>query len=109
MPEGRRFPYKFFPRLGVSLGVTFGDPIPLDVIKAGLLPLHLDGPKVHSADSVADEIRDVEERSWSPNMNGTNCAENVDLERDRIRSNVTALVQRAVEALGREVSGSMLK
>ena len=27
MPEGRPFPYKYLPRIGARLGVTFGNPI----------------------------------------------------------------------------------
>lgn len=32
MPEGRAFPYKYLPRFGAKLSVTFGDPIPPEML-----------------------------------------------------------------------------
>jgi len=28
MPEGQPFPYKYLPRIGAHLSITFGDPVP---------------------------------------------------------------------------------
>jgi monolysocardiolipin acyltransferase len=87
MPEGRRIPFKFIPRLGVKLSVTFGDPIPLEDFKASL-----------------EDIKVV-------NMGQTGSTKSRagnGVDSDIIRSSVTATIQRAVERLGREVSGNLL-
>lgn len=34
MPEGRAFPYKYLPRFGARLSVTFGEPIPPETLLA---------------------------------------------------------------------------
>ncbi|KAG1820534.1 acyltransferase-domain-containing protein [Suillus subaureus] len=81
MPEHRLFPYKYFPRLGIRLGVVFGDPIPVKEITAAL-------------------TMQAEER-FAPGCEPKR-------QMDVVRSNVTAIVQRAVEALGRQVSGNLL-
>jgi monolysocardiolipin acyltransferase len=36
MPEGRKSPYKFIPKPGAELGITFGEPVDLELFK-GLL------------------------------------------------------------------------
>jgi monolysocardiolipin acyltransferase len=36
MPEGRKFPFKFFPRPRQHISVTFGEPIPADRLHAAL-------------------------------------------------------------------------
>jgi len=70
MPLDRPFPYNYFPRRGVHLGVNFGDPVP------------------------AEEIYEVLARSAS--------------SPDKIRSDLTALIQRDVESFGRKISGNLL-
>jgi monolysocardiolipin acyltransferase len=93
MPEGRRFPFKYIPRIGVDLSVTIGEPLSLKDIEAGLDPWR-------------EEVR-------RPSSNGDrmtgDTVEDIDLEKDRVRSNVTAVVQNAVETLGRGVSGNFLR
>ncbi|KAI0804634.1 acyltransferase-domain-containing protein [Irpex lacteus] len=87
MPEGRSFPYKFFPRRGVALSVTFGSPIPLSSIK-----IALNARRIHEELPLTDQRETHGMRSkegWA-----------------RIRSAVTAVVHREVEALGRRVAAS---
>lgn len=89
MPEGRPFPYKYLPRPGTQLSVTFGDPLPLDEIKKTL--------------GVGDGLTSPE---------STNGVDNElypdDKEKARVRAEVTAFIQRAVESLGHSVTGESL-
>lgn len=78
MPEGRSSPFKYFPRLGTRLSVTFGNPLP------------------------ADEVRNTIERIFKEYGH-----DGKDIEA-RIRTEITAITRRAVEALGRSVSGDSL-
>ncbi|KAI0065174.1 acyltransferase-domain-containing protein [Artomyces pyxidatus] len=95
MPEGRKTPYKYFPRLGAQLSVTFGDPIPpQDIVTA----LQRDSPV---SKTLTDRGTGPLEASHGMNL-GT------EHEKRLIRIKVTNLVQRAVEALGKQVSGNML-
>jgi monolysocardiolipin acyltransferase len=113
MPEGRPFPYKFLPRRGVSLSVTFGKPINEAEIKEALkskLPL-----KEHESLSPLSGKRIADEQqSGSDTASGwlgnTLTGSNEDLEGAhqasqiaRIRSTVTALLHKEVESLGRQV------
>ncbi|KIM67796.1 hypothetical protein SCLCIDRAFT_106811 [Scleroderma citrinum Foug A] len=83
MPEGRPSPYKYFPKLGVKLGVAFGDPIPPERISALLDDLRHDkSTQIHNA----------------MHKSQVNC----------IRSEVTAVIKCAVEDLGRKISGDRL-
>ncbi|KAF4602382.1 hypothetical protein EYR40_005587 [Pleurotus pulmonarius] len=88
MPEGRSSPWKFIPRFFASsrvrLGVTFGEAVEgEDIVREGLK-----GARVRTKDEGRDEC----------------------LEKDvaRVRSEITAVVQKAVEDLGRKVDGAML-
>ncbi|KAI0048162.1 acyltransferase-domain-containing protein [Auriscalpium vulgare] len=94
MPEGRKWPYKYFPRLGTKLSVTFGDPIPPEHVLSALkretpLPANTSGKWIPPGLVRSDEGAEGEENR-------------------RIRVKVTAIIQRAVEALGRQVSGDLL-
>lgn len=94
MPEGRAFPYNFVPRLGARLSVTFGEPIRFEDITAALDRLTAALPDASGG-----------EASGGSNL----AAPSADTEWQRLaRSEVTAVIQRAVEALGRTVSGDML-
>jgi monolysocardiolipin acyltransferase len=73
MPEGRSFPYKYLPRLGKHLSVTFGEPLDLKELEA---------------------------------MRMT--ARSTDTEIAQTRILVTSVLHRAVEGLGRSVSGNLL-
>lgn len=108
MPEHRVSPYKYFPKLGIRLGVAFGDPIPVEEIMAVLSahsyePLVTEGSvefkpsdKFHQGARVGCTVMQAEER----------CEQKRQM--DVVRSDVTAIIQRAVEALGRQVSGNLL-
>ncbi|KAF9246916.1 acyltransferase-domain-containing protein [Melanogaster broomeanus] len=85
MPERRPFPYKYFPKMGVKLGVTFGDPIPPKQIVAALA----------AARAGEDLVAELEAAARRRQM-------------DEVRSEVTAIIQRAVEDLGRKVCGDKL-
>lgn len=112
MPEHRASPYKYFPKLGIRLGVAFGDPIPVEEIMAALsahssMPLVTEGSvefnlsdKLHRGARVGHTVMQAEER-FVPG-----CERKRQL--DVVRSDVTAIIQRAVEALGRQVSGNLL-
>lgn len=102
MPEHRSFPYKYFPRLGIRLGVVFGDPMPAEEITAALRA-HLYVPLV-TKDGVESKLGDelhlgvgrtaMQAEEWF----APGCERKRQM--DMVRSNVTAIVQRAVEALG---------
>ena len=40
MPEGRRFPFNYFPRIGARLSVTFGNPIPPEEVRKAVEHSH---------------------------------------------------------------------
>lgn len=128
MPEHRPFPYKYLPKMGVQLGVTFGDPIPpnkiMDALNAlrGLkytssLPgiaenfIRHSGPQGRSGLGSALPVRGWMEGAIVQ-AGGELVVEPEGSERraqmDEIRSEVTAVIQRAVEELGRKVSGNKL-
>jgi len=81
MPEGRTFPYKYFPRPGAELTVTFGNPIPAWDITSCLDPCLSNRPA------------------------GTSEAT---FEASKARAAVTTLIHQRVEELGRAVSGNEL-
>lgn len=83
MPQGRAFPYNYLPRPGAELSVTFGNPIPPDSIRQGLLP-----------PSTMDAVREVHSSTVE--------------QLPKIRSRVTSVIHDAVEDLGRSVSGKLL-
>lgn len=131
MPEHRPFPWKYIPRLGVNLSITFGNPLSPEEIKAALRALsheEIDSqsgvPSRHSQGSTskslneavnnedrlfgADHIERVREgvtrESTNIGMEGEARKQKI----DHVRSMITAVVQRSVEALGRQVSEKML-
>jgi len=125
MPEHRPFPYKYFPKMGVQLGVTFGDPIPPDKIMVALNVLR--GLKRTSSppDVVDHSIQHSRPLNRSGLCNASHARGWLEgaiiqagggplVEREgagpraQIRSEVTAIIQRAVEDLGRTVSGHTL-
>jgi len=93
MPEGRRFPYKYMPRLGASLSVTFGDPLSSDeaLRTLGLAHRVIDGRR---------KMQPITSRAI-PELTAAK-------EVDQIRSEITDVVRLAVVELGRKVSGPML-
>ncbi|KAH7888044.1 acyltransferase-domain-containing protein [Phlebopus sp. FC_14] len=131
MPEHRLFPYKYFPKMGVKLGVVFGDPIPPQKITAALDVLERHGgisqdndnhgnaaQNVLRSDShrKSDLVDELSLRGWmgeAAARAGLEFASDLDAatrrrHMDRVRSEVTTTIQRAVEDLGRKVSGDNL-
>ncbi|KAI0740387.1 acyltransferase-domain-containing protein [Earliella scabrosa] len=121
MPEGRPFPYKFLPRPGAALSVTFGKPVPAQDIQDTLamlvqqrrmpdLPHSPLGVPASPSRSLEEEISgDVTQHGWlgatlSHVMQAEVLPESA-AEIARVRSAVTAVIQRDVEALGRSVLG----
>jgi len=133
MPEHRPFPWKFIPRLGCKLSVTFGNSLsPQDIQAALRVTSHEDHRRrgstspsqsqyLSSEDTREGDAVDGEDRLFGIDRGQraregtTRESTNVDLEDesrkrkiDHVRSMVTAVVQREVEAVGRRVSGDML-
>lgn len=113
MPEGRPFPYKFFPRLRQSLSISFGEPIPSD---AFLKALEVNGAsltntKIDPTNAPSDAHRSAfRPAPWLVPQRLTQ-ATGKDVPVDevqRVRSAVTKVIQDAVEGLGRKVSGNHL-
>jgi monolysocardiolipin acyltransferase len=132
MPEGRTFPWKYIPRVGVKLSVTFGDPLSPQVIQAALRGLAQEG-RHHTSSSgaqhhhpVSTVVENDDAIDGQNTLFGINGVERVregvareaisaDLEQesrkrkiDHTRSMITAIVQGGVEAVGRKVSGNRL-
>jgi len=107
MPEGRPFPWKFIPRFGCKLSITFGDPLSPQDIQAALRVLsledfHLD--KVFGIDR-AERMREGRTReSTSTSVE----EESIKRDVDHVRSMVADIVQRGVETVGRQISGENL-
>ncbi|KAI9439288.1 acyltransferase-domain-containing protein [Lactarius indigo] len=87
MPEGRNAPWKYLPRPGARLSVTFGAPVPPAAVH-GALGATKRSNVVPGEAAEAQETRRREDRE--------------------VRIALTGVVQRAVEALGRQVSGNLL-
>ena len=110
MPEGRSFPYKYLPRPGAHLTVTFGDPVPpeqvhkaLDVVGTGMQSFDPSrNGRGTSTGWIGDEIPIRIEES---DHRGS-----VDLPSEtlKVRAEVTRIIQAAVESLGRSVCGDSL-
>ena len=89
MPEGRHAPWKYFPCPGSRLSVTFGTPVSPAAVRGALGTM----TREEVVPGTATEAADKKAR----------------LREDReVRIALTEVVQRAVEALGRQVSGDLL-
>ncbi|KAG5716067.1 putative lysophosphatidylcholine acyltransferase [Termitomyces sp. T112] len=99
MPEGRAFPWKFLPRYGAQLSVTFGSPIPPEEVLEALGTL---STKLAPHDTVQPTIRVKDQISQlqAPYM--------AQEDLSKTRSAVTAIIQQRVEALGRSICGDTL-
>lgn len=102
MPAGRPFPYKYIPKLGAHLSVTFGDPIPAQKIENILCSQNHHGSGDNIQELVPGWLGDKARRMERYSSAGPS------LDPAVVRSNVTAVVQQGVEALGRSVSGKSL-
>ena len=116
MPEGRPFPYNFIPRPGATLSVTFGKPVPSQEIQDALAATVEKTRAPEASSTPPQELRSalVAERGWlgDPVQLTSDVAALEEeeairraIEVGRVRSAVTALIQRKVEALGRQVLG----
>lgn len=132
MPEGRSFPWKYLPRRGVPLSVTFGKPILPENIKNTVNTVsinHADdrdvelttppsqGSKMKTNASKAEfdlysavqeaRSRGIAEQGWLREVFKTKSKgyreESKGPETAWIRSEITAVIQREVERLGRKV------
>lgn len=79
MPVGRPFPYNYLPRPGGNLTITFGEPISGHKISQALNNFRNDGSYTAKHDHISE-----------------------------VRRNVTSVLHRGVESLGRSVSGPLL-
>ncbi|KAJ3867662.1 acyltransferase-domain-containing protein [Lentinula novae-zelandiae] len=80
MPEGRSFPFKYFPRIGARLSITFGEPLPLDQI-----------------------------RSTQVRVSSDRHPEQTQIDFDaRMRTEITTAIHKTILTLGRGVSGPLL-
>lgn len=96
MPEGRSFPYKYMPRLGTHISITFGDPLNTD--------------DTQEAFRLARKIMENKSRSQAGETTGqvTSPVLGSVAELDNVRSNITEVIRHAVLVLGKKVSGPML-
>ncbi|KAI8976415.1 acyltransferase-domain-containing protein [Trametes punicea] len=127
MPEGRPFPYKYFPKPGAAISVTFGEPVPEKDVQDALEMLVRERKLPEAPRSTSGGLADpsrpqeegrsgaVAEQGWLGRpvshaveaVGGEPSREDPELAREiaRVRSAVTAVIQREVEALGRRVLG----
>ncbi|KAH0839631.1 hypothetical protein J3R83DRAFT_547 [Lanmaoa asiatica] len=116
----------YFPKMGIQLGVTFGDPIPPDEFIVALNTLRRLSRSSSSPGVVENSTRHsgppselglssaMHARGWMEGAiiqaGGDPAVEREGAGRraqmDEIRSEVTSIIQRAVEDLGRKVSGN---
>lgn len=109
MPEDRPSPYKFFPRRGANLSITFGKPIDDDNVKATLkrykssLPYRHNKPQFSTPD---EKLAKSTKEGWLSEavMEPEDPPVSLTEETDRTRSKLTGLLQQYVEALGQEVN-----
>lgn len=111
MPEGRPFPYKYFPRRGVALSVTFGEPVPERDVKAALaarISERTDEDKLPLTEQRTRDERNSRSRTSTGWLRDTTTGKGGSIAPDAhetacVRSAVAALLHRDVEALGRKV------
>ena len=88
MPEGRHAPWKYLPRPGARLSVTFGTPVSPAAVYSALGTMTRDQVVPRAAAEAEVEAQRRKDRD--------------------VRIALTDVVQHAVEALGRQVSGDLL-
>lgn len=128
MPEGRSFPWKYIPKLGCKLSITFGEPLSSEEIKAALRVVSQEesiqrdnghspitrvsrtDPAVDDVDKLygADHLERVREGTTKESIGMHLEGEERMRKIDRVRSMVTEVIQRGVEAVGRRVQGDSL-
>ncbi|KAG6831875.1 hypothetical protein H0H92_006992 [Tricholoma furcatifolium] len=100
MPEGRPFPYKYLPRYGAKLGVAFGNPIPSEELLDAASTFDLETPPPEAVKPTGWLTDTLTQRLQTQSIAQEDLL--------KIRSAVTAVVQRRVEALGRSLCGETL-
>ncbi|KAG5644948.1 hypothetical protein DXG03_007413 [Asterophora parasitica] len=108
MPEGRAFPYKYLPRPGAKLSVTFGAPLPAEQIQAALGSFRngttppVDPSSPINAQKPTGWIKDQIAQKLHPPSIG---------EQDllKVRAAVTSFIHDGVQSLGRSVCGESLR
>jgi monolysocardiolipin acyltransferase len=100
MPEGRRAPWKFLPRQGARLSVTFGTPLSPAVVRATMA-------------SASASASGTAPAPWCDDGEGSEQSTGMPVKMDaeaegKVRIALTELMQHAVEALGRQESGDSL-
>lgn len=114
MPEGRAFPYKYFPRPGAKLSVTFGDPLPAEDITKALGVLGKEKSSSFSSHGRSHQpmtgwMGDQATKELDRTLEGCrDFEEQRTIETMKIRAEVTAIIQQRVESLGRSISGNSL-
>lgn len=102
MPEGRATPWKYLPRYGAQLSITFGSPIAPDEILDAIGAVN---SKVSPPDMIPSVGVGWVKDKLSSQLQPISMAQEDLLQ---VRSAVTAIVQRRVEALGRTICGDTL-
>ncbi|KAG6877845.1 hypothetical protein C0993_003218 [Termitomyces sp. T159_Od127] len=98
MPEGRVAPWKFLPRYGAQLSVTFGNPVsPSEILDA-----------IRAVDSKMSPPDSVQPTGWVRDQLLLKLQAIPMAQEDHVRSAVTAVIQQRVEALGRTICGDTL-
>jgi len=107
MPEGRPFPYKYLPRTGAHLSVTFGDPVSAhELLEALNVGCWVDWTSF--CPEVSKSLT-----GWMANQANLEQATTIHHEEDShhnrwVRQEITRIVHRDVQALGRSISGPLL-
>ena len=120
MPEGRSFPWNYIPKLGCKLSITFGEPLLPEEIKAALHVIgqesiprnnwHSPVTRLSHTNPAIDNLcgADRIERVSEGAKESTSFEREEKMKIEHVRSMVTAVIQRGVEALGRRVQGDSL-
>ena len=121
MPEGRSFPWNYIPKLGCKLSITFGGPLLPEEIKAALHVIgqeesiprnnwHSPVTRLSHTNPAIDNLcgADRIERVSEGAKESISCEREEKMKIEHVRSMVTAVIQRGVEALGRRVQGDSL-
>ena len=118
MPEGRAFPYKYLPRIGNHFSITFGEPLAPDELAAALglvgAAIQIETFPSHEEKKSIPETERFE--GWKGEKGSLGLRKTAEWEVERrknidvakIRTELTAIVQQRVEALGRSISGDLL-
>ncbi len=110
MPEGRPFPYKYIPRMGARLTVSFGQPISAEEIKQSISVSehHLDVDPTAIVDGTEKLAGWLGREAKQKHREGSARPFDEKKYTSVIRQRLTAIIQRDVEALGRSISGDSL-